>query len=150
MNLNTKLPWPESWRLAKVYLSPDSGKWHFSLSEGCLSGLNGQGDGPNLTLPSPLLLTVKYPVGSCLHELDVYNICCSYGNVRTHTLLEEKEHGPEHRGVFSVGNKKKSVEGAPTVEAGYRLGTLPTWRGWRLSPYVSPWYAPGHPVRLLP
>ena len=52
-----------------------------------------------------------------------------------HTLLEGKEHGPEHRGVFAVGGEKKtSVGGAPAVEAGYRLGTLPTWRGWGLSP----------------
>ena len=48
-------------------------------------------------------------------------MCCSYGKVRTHTLLEEKEHGPEHRGVFAVGKKKTSVGGAPAVEAGYRL-----------------------------
>ena len=26
VNLNTKLPWPDSWMLAKVYLRPDSGK----------------------------------------------------------------------------------------------------------------------------
>ena len=62
-----------------------------------------------------------------------------YGNVRTHTLLEEKKHGPENRLVFAVGGKKNkkqktSVEGAPAVEASYRLGTLPTWRGWGLSP----------------
>ena len=55
-------------------------------------------------------------------------------------MLEEKRHGPENRLVFAVGGEKKqktkktSVEGAPAVEAGYRLGTLPTRRGWRLSP----------------
>ena len=27
VNLNTKLPWPESWRLARVYLGPDSGNF---------------------------------------------------------------------------------------------------------------------------
>ena len=43
VNLNTKLPWPESWRLAKVYLRPDSWKWHFPLSEGYLSGLTARG-----------------------------------------------------------------------------------------------------------
>ena len=46
-------------------------------------------------------------VGSCLPDLNVYNLCCSlwaaplfiyhYGNVRTHTLLDEKEHDPEQR-----------------------------------------------------
>ena len=41
VNLNTKLLWPEKWKLAKVYLRPDFGKWHFSLSEGYLFGLNG-------------------------------------------------------------------------------------------------------------
>ena len=30
--------------------------------------------------------------------------------------------------------KKTSVEGAPAVEAGYILGTLPMRRGWGLSP----------------
>ena len=50
-------------------------------------------------------------------------------------MLEEKKHRPEHRWVFAVGGEKKtSVGGAPAVEAGYRLGTLPTWRGWGLSP----------------
>ena len=30
---------------------------------------------------------------------------CSYGNIRTHTLLGEKKHGPEHRwGVCCRGN----------------------------------------------
>ena len=47
-------------------------------------------------------------VGSCLPDLNVYNLCCSlwvaplyndhyYGSVRTHTLLNENEHDPEHR-----------------------------------------------------
>ena len=32
-------------------------------------------------------------------------MCCNYGNVRTHTLLEETKHGPEHRwGVCCRGN----------------------------------------------
>ena len=58
-------------------------------------------------------------------------IMATYGS----TLLEEKKHGPEHRWVFAVGGEKRtSVGGAPAVEAGYRLVTLPTWRGWGLSP----------------
>ena len=29
--------------------------------------------------------------------MDVYHLRCSYGNVRAHTLLGEKKHGPEQR-----------------------------------------------------
>ena len=48
---------------------------------------------------------VQYSVGNCLHDLDVYHLRCSYGNVRTHTLLGEKKHGPEHKwGVCCRGN----------------------------------------------
>ena len=36
-------------------------------------------------------------------------------------MLEEKEHGPEHRGCLLSGEKKTSVGGAPAVKAGYRL-----------------------------
>ena len=39
--------------------------------------------------------------------MHVYNLCRSCGNVRTHTLLGEEEHGPKHRGVFAVGGKIK-------------------------------------------
>ena len=54
-------------------------------------------------------------MGSCLPNLNVYNLCCSlwvillcnghyYGNVRTYTLLNKKEHDPKHRkGVCSRG-----------------------------------------------
>ncbi|CAM9249626.1 unnamed protein product, partial [Ascophyllum nodosum] len=54
-------------------------------------------------------------VGSCLPDLIVYNLCCSlwvapscnghyYGNVRTHTLLDKKEHDSKYRkGVCCQG-----------------------------------------------
>ena len=50
-------------------------------------------------------------------------MCFSYGNVRTHTLLEEKKHGPEHGwGVCCRGNKADHSHYRREAITGYASG----------------------------
>ena len=55
VNLNTQLPWPEKLEVGQGLSKARPREMAFSLREGYLSGLNGSGDGPDLSLPSPLL-----------------------------------------------------------------------------------------------
>ena len=60
---------------------------------------------------------------TALHDLDVYHLCCNYCNVRTHTLLEEKKRGPEHRwGVCCRGNIADHGHYRREAIAGYAPG----------------------------
>ena len=79
-------------------------------------------------------------VASCLPDLNVCNLCCSlrvalscndhyYGNVRMHTLLEEREHDPERRkGVCGRGKLTNHGRyrrgGIRRYAPGYRRGVL--------------------------
>ena len=76
--------------------------------------------------------------------MDVYHLRCSYGNVRTHTLLGEKKHGPEHRwGVCCRGNI--ADHGYYRCEAiivkrlwGTPLGVVEAYSGRSGAPPVTP------------
>ena len=95
--------------------------------------------GTNLLHPRPLPPIVEQlPVGNYLHDLDVYNLCCSYGNVRTHTLLEEKKHGPEHRWGVCCRGKGTRLR---TQEGCLLLGNIPDHGHYRREAITG--YAPG-------
>ena len=56
-----------------------------------------------------------------------------------HSVGRKETRSRKQVGVLLSEEKKKkkkktSVESAPAVEASYKLGTLPTRRGWGLSP----------------
>ena len=75
----------------------------FSRSEGYLSGLNGYGDGPNLSLPS-LLLKRSNTLLVTVYLTWMSTICVVVMATYGRTLCWEKRNTvPNTGGVFAVG-----------------------------------------------
>ena len=67
-----------------------------------------------------------------------------------HTLLEEKEHGPEYRGVFAVGGEKKNkCRGRTYCRGRLQTRNVTDVEGLGVESLGVALVCSGHPVRLL-
>ena len=66
-----------------------------------------------------------------------------------HTLLEEKEHGPEHRGCLLSGEKKNKCRGRACCRGRLQTRNVTDVEGLGVESLGVALVCSGHPVHLL-